>query len=419
MKIDHSRQSAVEALDAFLSAAHQPDALRVSKSGEVQVTNGAVTLFNRAVNTLRSTFDKDYKPTDWHASARSAVIDKLAKEVSMFGEGMRRDDMKILDKLVSRISDPAQPGRPSSWRVRFTEEIAALKETHTADPLVSALEMIDFFGQRGNATIFPHVRKHLAGEGSLPQALEMGLKSYVKNDRGLDQATADNGARTLTKIMINYRSNVYEAIDIAGCAGRMIIDGSIAGQHMPALPLAYLRVHHGLSLDMARQVYGEVHSAGKTVAEARNAIPLMLTYDLPFKEANEAASLAASMGDDTELQTMSVAQKAEIAWLRLHAGKSPNEAKLISLSRPDGWRDTGASGRTAQADWCGSAAHNQRDDRRSAADRLAESMASPARRIAPTDQYRRVQAGLPALPAGQPEGRRHQQRPGRSQRVRQ
>lgn len=338
MNIEKSRQSAVEAMDAFLSAAHQPDTLRVSKSGKVQVTSGVVTLFNRAVDKLRTTFDKGYKPTDWQARARSAVLDKLAKEVSMFGEGMSGADMHILDKLLSRISDPARSGHASSWRARFTEEIAALKETHTADPLASALEKIDFFGQRGNAAVFPHVRKHLAGEASLPQALEKGLKSYLKQDRGLDQATADKGARTLTKVMLNYGSNVHEAIDIVGSAGRMVIDSSVGQLDMPSLPLAYLRVHHGLPMDKARQVYGELHAAGKTVAEARNAIPLMLAFDLPFKEANAAAGLAASMGDDTELQTMSVAQKAEIAWLQLHAGKSLNEAKLISLSagRMDG-----------------------------------------------------------------------------------
>ncbi len=331
MKIENSRQSAVEAMDAFLSAAHQPDALRVSKSGEVQVTNGAVTLFNRAVDKLRSTFDKDYKPTDWQARARSAVVDKLAKEVSMFGEGMRRDDMKILDKLVSRISDPAQPGRPSSWRARFTEEIAALKETHTADPLASALEKIDFFGQPGNAALFPHVRKHLAGEASLPQALEKGLKSYLKQDRGLDQATADKGARALTKVMLNYGSHVHEAIDIVGSAGRMDIDSSVGPLKMPSLPLAYLRVHHGLSLDRAREVFREVHAAGKTVATARDTIQLMVTHDLHFDEANAIVGLAGSMGTDPELQALSVAQRTEIAWLRLHEDKSPEEAPLISL----------------------------------------------------------------------------------------
>ncbi len=331
MKIDNSRQSAVEAMDAFLSAAHQPDSLRVSKSGEVKVTNDVVTLFNRAVSKLRSTLDKDYKPTNWQARAREAVLDKLAKEVSMFSDGMRRDDRQILDKLVARISDPAQPGRPNSWRIRFTEEIAALKETHTADTLASALEKVDFFSQPGNRNLFPHVRKHLKDEASLPQALEKGLKSYLKQDRGLDEATADNGARTLKKVMISYGSNVHEAIDIAGNAGRMVIDGSIAGQHMPALPLAYLRVHHGLSLAKAREVYSEVHATGQHVAESRDAVQLMLTHDLHFDEADAIIQLAGSMATDPELQSLSAAQRTEIAWLRLHADKSPEEAPLISL----------------------------------------------------------------------------------------
>lgn len=331
MNIEKSRQSAVEAMDALLSAAHQPDALRVSKSGKVQVTNGVVTLFNRAVDKLRTTFDKDYKPTDWQAKARSAVLDKLAREVSTFSGGTSRADMQILDKLVAKISDPAQPGHASSWRVRFTEEIAALKETHTADPLASALEKIDFFGQPGNAAVFPHVRKHLAGEASLPQALEKGLKSYLKQDRGLDQATADKGSRTLTKVMLNYGSNVHEAIDIVGSAGRMVIDSSVGQLDMPSLPLAYLRVHHGLPMDKARQVYGEVHLAGKAVAGSREAIQLMLTHDLPFDKADAIVELAASMGKDEELKSLSLAQRTEIAWLQVQDGKSPEEASLTSV----------------------------------------------------------------------------------------
>ncbi len=333
MNIDKSRQTAVEAMDAFLSAAHQPDALRVSKSGEVQVTHGVVTVFNRAVNKLRSAVDKDYKPTDWQAKARSAVLDKLAREVSMFSGAMGREDMQILDKLVSKISDPAQPGRPSAWRTRFTEEIAALKEAHTADPLASALEKIDFFGQPGNASLFPHVRKHLAGEASLPQALEKGLNIYLKRDRGLDPSTADNAARTLKKVMISYGSNVHEAIDIVGSAGRMVIDGSVAGQHMPVLPLAYLRVHHGLSMDKAREVYGEVHAAGKPLAESRDAVQLMLTHDLGFDDANAIVGLAGTMAQhpDLELHRLPVAQRTEIAWLHLQGKKSLEEASLISL----------------------------------------------------------------------------------------
>ncbi len=332
MNILHSRQSAFEAMNALMSAVHQPDSLRVSKSGEVTVTNGVVTLFNRAVSQLQRKIDKEYKPTDWHAKAREAVLNKLAQEVSMFNHGTRREDLQILEKLIANVTESTRSGRPSLWRDRFTEEIAALKNTHIDDPLISALEKIDFFGQPGNRALFPHVRKHLAGEGSLPQALEMGLNSYLTKDRGLPQAAADNASGKLAKAMINYGSSVHETIDFLGKAGRMIVDGSLSGQHLPALPLAFLCGHHGLSLDKAKQIFSEVHAAGKTVAEARETIQVMLTYDLPFNDANDIIRLAASMVSDPQIKPISVAQKTEIAWLRLQAGKSPNEATLISLS---------------------------------------------------------------------------------------
>ena len=331
MNIDKSRQSAFEAMDVFMSAAGQPDSLRISKSGELTVTNGLVTLFNRAVSKLRRRIDQDYKPIDWHAKAREAVLNKLAKEVSMFSDGTRREDVQILDKLIADVSASAQSSRPDTWRIRFAQEIAALKNAHIDDPLISALEKIDFFGQPGNRVLFPHVRKHLAGEGSLPKALEMGLKSYLTKDRGLKRETAGNASKNLAKVMIEYGSDVHEAIDIACKAGSTILDKKIDTNNESVLQQAYLQVHHGISLDEATKICNELRREKKTVANALEEVKLMARHGMPFDLAQAIVALGSSLSKESDLESLTKAQKIEIAWLRLSEDVAPEEAILISL----------------------------------------------------------------------------------------
>lgn len=336
MNIENSRQSALEAMDVFMSAAGQPDSLRVSKSGELTVTNGLVTLFNRAVSKLRSRIDQDYKPTDWHAKAREAVLDKLAREVSMFSDGTRREDVQILDQLITNVSSSAPSSRPDTWRIRFAEEIAELKNAHIDDPLISALEKIDFFGQPGNRALFPHVRKHLAGEGSLPKALEMGLSSYLTKDRGLKQETAENASKNLAKVMIKYGSDVHEAIDIGCKAGRMILDGKVEGKSESVLEQAYLQVHHGMSLDEATKICNELRREKKTVADALEEVKLMAMHGMPFDLAQAVIALGSSLAKEPALESLTKAQKIEIAWLRLSEDLAPEEAILVSLQAGGG-----------------------------------------------------------------------------------
>ena len=327
MKPTISRQSAVEAMDAYFTGIHQSESLRVSKSGTVAVRAPIVTLFNRAVSQLKSKFDKDYKPTDWQAKARETVLDKLAKEASLFSHGIRREDMQILDQLISKLTASITPGRPDAWRKRFTEEIAALKDKQ----LAAALEKIAFFGQPGNAALFPHVRNHLSGEGSLKQALEMGLKSYLTKDRGLKQTTADNASRKLAKVMADYGSNVHEAIDIVGKAGRMVLSHDIEGKHTSALPLAYLQVRYGIALDEAKKINKELLRENKTIGDVREEVKLMATHQMPFDLAQAVVGLGSSLAEVPALKDLTMTQKIEIAWLRLCEDVSPEEAILISL----------------------------------------------------------------------------------------
>ncbi len=331
MNIRPTRQSAIEAMDAYLAGAHQADSLHVSQSGRVSVRAPIITLFNRAADRIRQHFDKTYTPTDCRVRAREAVLNKLAREASLFSDSVSRADIKTLDALLTRISAAPPAKDVYTRRARFSDEIAALKTSNANPALLSALEKIDFFAQRGNSALFPYVRPHLKAGTRLQQALEKGLNRYLTKALGVEQANADNACRMLSKVMLGYGCSAHQAIDIIGAMKRIRNDKEVKTQRLPALPLSYLSVHHGLPLQQAKDVYRELHAAGKTVADSRDVVQLMLSHQLPLGEANAIVALAGSMATDRALQPLSLAQRIEIAWLQLQARKSATEARLISL----------------------------------------------------------------------------------------
>ncbi len=331
MNVHAPRQSAIDAMDAYLAGAHQADSLHVSPSGKVSVRAPIITLFNRAANRIRQHFDKGYTPNDGRARAREAVLNSLAREVSLFSDSVSSADMKALDTLLTRISAAPQAKDRYARRARFSDEIVALRTSHANPGLVAALEKIHFFAQSGNAALFPYVRPHLQAHTTLPQALEKGLNSYLTKALGLPQANANNACKILSKVMLSYGINVHEAIDIFGCISRVRSDAQVKAQRLPALPLSYLCVHHGLQLPQAIDLYLALHAAGKTVANSRQVLQLMQSHQLPLSKADAIVTLAASMATERTSQPLSPAQRIEIAWLQLHQDKSATEATLISL----------------------------------------------------------------------------------------
>ncbi len=330
MKKTETRQTAMQALEIYLSAAHRPETLRVTKSGKIEIVSRFTILFSRLASAINRAKNASETKINWASKARDAISQKMIKEVRLINAKVSHDECRTLNEVLQRITSPNHGNPNTNWRDRLSGEISVLRKDKNTKALASALQNIVILDRPENAQLYAYIRKQLIAEEKLSDAIKNGLTKFLTKEYGLPSDSAKNAATTMHHLMMQYESSVTEAWFITSCAGQMILKNELNGQKLPPLPLAYLQIHHGLSLEESVSIYRTVKSENQTIADAREKISVMQIYKVAFDEADAIVSMAESLANTTPKE-LSKAQRIEIAWLRLNSDKDPEQAKLISL----------------------------------------------------------------------------------------
>ena len=378
MKTNSPKDSAFKSLDVYLSAMQDPDYLRVNKSGDVERASDVVVLFNRANRYLKRAIDKNYSPTDWKSKAYEAITKKLNAEMMSARGKLSQEDTQLLQNLLKNISDSS----PSQWQNNISNEISLLKQKN--QELAAALEKILFIGRPENSTLFPYVRNQINKSETREGSLELGLAEYLKGEFGYEEVSAKKAAKTMAYVMKNYGSSVKEALSVVSYAGELSLKKAIIAPEKRALPVAFLKLDFGLSLNDANDLYDQINNAKKTIAESKPYIEVMRIFSVGVDKAklitekaqeiidkntlappvstissatqkkealmpafiqievieayqidsNDAKNIyneSRFLKNDWRLKSLSDLQLAEIAWLTSCKKINPEEAILISL----------------------------------------------------------------------------------------
>lgn len=325
-----STQTAMQAIEVYLSAVDRPEALRVTKTGRLELASGASVLFNRLAHAVNPRKNIDEITGRWKEKARDTIVQKLITELALFTDTVSRRDSEVLDEALKRITDTNGKDNKVNWRDQFFREIVELDTKKGTASLTASIKNISSLNKPENAALYPYVRKQLRAGNNFSEGLEMGLRNFLVKKNGMPLSNARNAAKTMHHLMITYDSPVEEAFFIASRAGQMVLKNELGGQKISPLPLAYLQIHHGLTLEAAINIYKNVEKEDQTVANARETISVMQIYNVAFNEADAIVALAGSL-HSANPKEVSKAQQIEIAWLRLHSNKDPDQAKLISL----------------------------------------------------------------------------------------
>jgi hypothetical protein len=325
-----SKQTAMQAMKIYQSAVDRPEALRVTKTGKIELVSGVTVLFNRFARTINPNKNINDETTQWHEKARNAIFQKLITEVALVTNTVSRKDCQALHLALKRITDTNSGDTNVNWLDQLTREIAALDEKENIGSLSAAIKNISQLNKPENAALYPYVRKQLRKNDNFSEALKGGLTKFLEKEHGMPSISAENAANTMHHLMLTYDSSVKESFFITSRAGQMVLGKELNEQNLLPLPLAYLQIHHGITLTEAIDIYKTVQSENQTIAGAREKISVMQVYNVAFDEADAIVSFAESLESPTPKE-LSKAQRIEIAWLRLHSDKDPEQAKLISL----------------------------------------------------------------------------------------
>ena len=325
-----SKQTVMQAIDIYLSATHRPDTLRVTKSGKVEIVGRFTVLFGRLARAINLTKYIDQTTTNWELKAREAISQKMIHEVALVKGEVSRDESKTINKILRHITSSGNSNLHIHWRDRLSEEISVLRKNKDTEALASALKNMVILGGPENTALYPYVRKQLRESENFSEALKGGLTNFLEKEHGMKSSSAKNAADTMHHLMLTYDSSVTESFFITSRARQMVLKNELNGQNLSPLPLAYLQIHHGLTLEQSISIYKTVQSENQTIADAREKISVMQIYNVAFDEADAIVSLAESL-ESTTPKELSKAQRIEIAWLQLHSCKDPEQAKLISL----------------------------------------------------------------------------------------
>jgi hypothetical protein len=330
MKTTETRQTAMQAMDIYLSATHRPDTLRVTKYGRVEIVGRFTVLFGRIARAINLTKKTDQTTTDWESKAREAISQKMIHEIALVKGEVSREESETLNEVLQHITSSGKGNLHINWRDQLSAEISALRKNKDTEALASALKNMVILDRPENTALYPYVRKQLRAGENFSEALKGGLKKFLEKEHGMQSISAKNAANTMHQLMLTYDSSVTESFFITSRAGQMVLGKELNEQNLLPLPLAYLQIHHGLDLKEAIGIYKTVQNDNQTIAGAREKISVMEVYNVAFDEANAIVSLAESL-ESTTPKELSKAQRIEIAWLRLHSNKDPEQAKLISL----------------------------------------------------------------------------------------
>jgi hypothetical protein len=333
MSANNINYSAMRSLGAYLSAQNNPDALRVTDTGDITVASEATMLFERASRSLSSMLSNSQVATDWSRLAHDALVQKLENEiVHINGKKLSSKDRNDLESLLADIKKSKMTQTPGSAQSALARGLDYLKLKN--EQLAESIERIAFLENPENSKILPYVKPHISGDQPFRIPLEKGLSDYLHNEMGMDKNHAKGLAQNLGQLMTSYNSNIDESLEILKLAGQMKNTRQFPDKDL--FPLAYLRVHHNLTLSKAKDLKTSIERQtinGKPtqIKDARTEITLMLTYQVSFGTAHAIAKQAAELKRNDKLKTFSGAQLTEIAKLMVENKTSFKDAKTISL----------------------------------------------------------------------------------------
>lgn len=330
MKTTETTQTAMQAMEVYLSASDRPEALRVTQNGRVEVVSIFTVLFSRLAGTFNLTKNINGTNHDWKSKAYEAVLQKMTKEVAFVTGHVKNKDKETIGKLLKKTIRSSNDNPNLDWRDQLSDQISKLNKDEDTTALADALKYIIFLGRPENAALYPYVRKQLIAKEKFSDALKNGLTNFLTKKYGLPSDSAKNAAKTMHHLMTKYESSVTEAWFITSRAGQMALNKEVTNPQETALPLAYLQIRHRLTLDEAKIIYMTLCEQGKSVANEREKVSVMRIYGAAFDEADAIVSFAQSL-EKIAPNKLSQAQRIEIAWLRLHEGMEPDEATLTSL----------------------------------------------------------------------------------------
>ena len=79
MKTTETTQTAMQAMEVYLSASDRPEALRVTQNGRVEVVSIFTVLFSRLAGTFNLTKNINGTNHDWKSKAYEAVLQKMTR----------------------------------------------------------------------------------------------------------------------------------------------------------------------------------------------------------------------------------------------------------------------------------------------------------------------------------------------------
>ena len=326
-----SKQTAMQAMEIYRSAIDRPEAIRVSKTGKIEIASGITILFNRFAQAINPKRNINHTTTYWHEKARDVIFQKLIAEVALVTDTVSQEDsLALYDAVLKRINNTESGDKNVNWLDQLPGEIAALDKKENTGSLSAAIKKIYLLNKPENAALYPYVRNQLRTGKKFDEALHIGLTNFLIKEHGMQPNSAKNAAKTMQHMMINYDSPVKESLFIASRAGQMALNNELNDKKLSPLSLAYLQIHHRLSLEESVSIFRTVQAENQTIADAREKISVMQIYKVAFDEADAIVSMAESLENNTPKE-LSKAQRIEIAWLRLHSNKDPEQAKLISL----------------------------------------------------------------------------------------
>lgn len=333
MTVSNASYSAMKSLEVYLSAKNNPDALRVTEAGDLTIASEATLLFERAGQSLWGALGKTHTAADWNRTAHDALTGKFEKEIAhISGKTLSPEDKKDLEKLLANIKQAKNTGNSAALRHVITRELESLKPKN--QQLAESMEKIVFLENPEHSKILPYVQPHISGGKSLRALLENGLADYLHKEMDMDKSHAKGLAGNLGHLMISYETSIDKSLEILKLAGQMKNTKKFPEKDL--LPLAFLRVHHNLTLNQSQDLKAiierqTVNEKSMQIKDARTEIALMLTYQLRFGTAHAIAKQAAELKKNPRLESFSSAQLTEIAKLMVENEKSLKDAKTISL----------------------------------------------------------------------------------------
>lgn len=335
MRTNKATRSAMESLEVYLSARAQPETLRVSNSGDLEIASNATLVFERATHLLGCVFIKNHKPPNWEKKALEALLQKFEQEITTtHGTTLSDDDKKDLADFLANIKGRTAAPATSGVREIFSRQLSSLQSKNKA--LSSSLEKIFFLGNPKNTKLFKYVQERISNKGSFRHSLESGIATYLSNELDIDKNHAEGLAKNISYLMINYKVAIDEALEILKTGSNIKNKNYKKISEGDLLPLAYLMTHHKLPLGRAVQLKQTIESKGNNnqplkVMDARPQIAVMLTYEVNFRSADLIVKKVNELKKNNSLRNLSSAQLTEIAKLTVENNKSVMDATQISL----------------------------------------------------------------------------------------